>query len=89
MSRREIETILNQVEELLASAGTLPAEAEEAVEKLLNVVKSLCSDNQTLSDEVKRLRQEQEKKKRSKTTSEKNEGDDKKRKDDSDHSSEK
>jgi hypothetical protein len=89
MSRREIETILNQVEELLASGGTLPAEAEEAVEKLLNVVESLCSDNQTLSDEVKRLRQEQEKKKRSKTTSEKNEDDDKKRKDDSDHSSEK
>ncbi|MCP4941395.1 MAG: hypothetical protein GY924_05375, partial [Planctomycetaceae bacterium] len=59
MSRREIETILKQVEQLLATAGTLPAEVEEAVEKLLNVVESLCSHNQTLLDEVKRLRQEQ------------------------------
>ncbi len=45
MSRREIETILKQVEQLLATAGTLPAEAKEAVEKLLNVVESLCSHN--------------------------------------------
>ena len=68
MSRREIETILKQVEQLLATAGTLPAEAEEAVEKLLNVVESLCSHNQTLLDEVKRLRLEQKKKKKPKTT---------------------
>ncbi len=34
MNRREIETILKQVEQLLATAGMLPAEAEEAVEKL-------------------------------------------------------
>ncbi len=54
MSRREIETILKQVEQLLATAGTLPAEAEEAVEKLLNVVESLCTHNQTLLDEVNR-----------------------------------
>ena len=62
MSRREIETILKQVEQLLATAGPLPAEAEEAVEKLLNVVESVCSHNQTLLDEVKRIRLEQKKK---------------------------
>ena len=87
MSRREIETILEQVEQLLATAGTLPAEVEEAVEKLLNVVESLSSHNQSLLEEVKRLRQE--KKKKAKTTSQQNQGDDKKSKDDSNHSSEK
>ena len=50
MSRREIETILEQVEQLLATGGTLPAEVEEAVEKLLNVVESLSSHNQSLLD---------------------------------------
>jgi hypothetical protein len=89
MSRREIETILKQVEQLLAAAGTLPAEAEEAVEKLLNVVESLCSHNQTLLDEVKRLRQEQKKKKNPKTTDQQNQDGDKKPKDDTNHSSEK
>ena len=87
MSRREIETILEQVEQLLATGGTLPAEVEEAVEKLLNVVESLSSHNQSLLEEVKRLRQE--KKKKAKTTSQQNQGDDKKSKDDSNHSSEK
>ncbi len=89
MSRREIETILKQVEQLLAAAGTLPAEAEEAVEKLLNVVESVCSHNQTLLDEVKRLRQEQKKKKNPKTTDQQNQDGDKKPKDDTNHSSEK
>ncbi len=43
MSRVDVEAILKQVGQLLATAGTLPAEAELAVEKLLNVVESLCS----------------------------------------------
>ena len=89
MIRREIETILKQVEQLLSEAGTLPAEAEEAVEKLLNVVESLCSHNQTLLDEVKRLRQEQKKKKKPKTTDQQNQDGNKKSKDDTNHSSEK
>ena len=89
MSGLNIKSILKQVEALLAKAGELPPEAEEAVEKLLNVVESLCSHNQTLADEVNRLRQEQEKKKKSKTTSQKKPDDDKKPKDDSNHSSEK
>ena len=73
-----LETILKQVEQLHATAGTLPVEVEVAVEKLLNVVESLCSHNQTLLDEVKRLRQEQKKKKKPKTTSQQNQDGNKK-----------
>lgn len=88
MSSTEIETILKQVERLLATAGALPAEAEQAVEKLLNVVEALSSYSQGLAAEVERLRQELEKKKKAKTTNQQNQ-DDKKPKDDSNHSSEK
>ena len=88
MSRVEIETILKQVERLLAAAGTLPAEAEQAVEKLLNIVEALNSYSQGLAAEVARLRQDLEKKKKAKTTNQQNQ-DDKKPKDDSNHSSEK
>ena len=87
MSRVEIETILKQVERLLATAGALPAEAEQAVEKLLNVVEALSSYSQGLAAEVERLRQDLEKKKKAKTTNQQNQ-DDKKPKDDSNHSSE-
>ena len=88
MGRVDVETILKQVEQLLTTAGALPPEAEEAVEKLLNVVESLCADRQSLSDEVQRLRQELEKKKKAKTTSGKNQDDNKNHQDDSNHSSE-
>jgi hypothetical protein len=87
MSKLNIKSILEQVEALLALAGALPPEAEQAVEKLLNVVESLSSYSQGLADEVERLRQDLEKKKRAKTTNPKNR-DDKKPKDDSNHSSE-
>ena len=46
--------------------GALPTEAEQAVEKLLNVVEALSSDKKELADEVDRLRQDLEKKKRAK-----------------------
>ena len=87
MSKLNIKSILEQVEALLALAGALPPEAEQAVEKLLNVVESLSSYSQGLADEVERLRQDLEKKKRAKTTNPKNQND-KKPKDDSNHSSE-
>ena len=85
MSDVDVETILKQVEQLLATAGPLPGGAEQAIEKLLNVVEALCADRQTLTDELERLRQELEKKKKAKTTSQ---GDDKNTKGDSNHSSE-
>lgn len=89
MSRVDVETILKQVGQLLATAGTLPAEAELAVEKLLNVVESLCSYRQALAKEVERLRQELEKKKKAKTTNQPAPDDDKDNQADSNHSSEK
>ena len=69
MSGVDVETILKQVEQLLATAGRLPDEAEQAIVKLLNVVESLCADRQSLTDEVERLRRELDKKKKAKTTS--------------------
>ena len=89
MSGVDVNTILKEVEELLAGAGELPREAELAVEKLLNMVETLCAYSQALSDEVERLRQELQKKKKPKTTSQEKQDDDKKTKDGSDHSSEK
>jgi hypothetical protein len=88
MSGLDVKTILKQVEQLLATAGTLPAEAEQAVEELLNVVEVLSSDKKELVDEVERLRQDLEKKKKAKTTNQQN-PDDKKPKERSNHSSEK
>ena len=68
MSRVEIKTILKRVEQLLAAAGALPAEAEQAVEELLNVVETLSSYSQGLAAEVERLRRDLEEKKKAKTT---------------------
>ncbi len=87
MSRVEIKTILKQVEQLLAAAGALPSEAEQAVEKLLNMVEALSSYSQGLAAEVERLRRDLEKKKKAKTTNQQDQ-DDKKPKGDSNHSSE-
>jgi hypothetical protein len=68
MSGVDVELILKQVEALLAKAGVLPGEAEEAVEKLLNVVEALSADKQELADELQRLRKQLEQKKKDKTT---------------------
>ena len=57
------------MDQLLGSTPPeLPAEAELAVEKLLNMVEALCSDRKELADEVARLRKQLEKKKQPKTT---------------------
>ena len=57
-----------QEEELLTKAGELPAVAEQAVEKLLNVVEALSSDKKASADEVERLRKQLDQKKKAKTT---------------------
>jgi len=88
MIRVDVKTILKQVEQLLAAAGTLPTEVEQAVEKLLNVVESLCADRQSLTDEVERLRLQLDKKKKAKTTSGQDQNDDQHHQDNSNHSSE-
>lgn len=89
MSGFDVEEILKEVEELLGKAGELPADAELALRKLLNVVEALSSDKKELLQEVERLRRQLEKKKHSKTTAEANQEDEAKRKKHSDHSSEK
>ena len=88
MNQLNVETILKQVEELLAGAGELPAEAEQAISKLLNVVEALYADNKELAKEIERLRQQLEKKKKiAKTTGQANQ--DENPNNESDHSSEK
>lgn len=89
MNGANVETILKQVEALLAGAGELPAEVEQAVGKLLNVVEALSADRKALAQEVERLRQQLDQKKKPKTTGETNQADNQKTKNDSDHSSEK
>jgi len=63
-----VQKILSEIEDLLATAGDLPPEAEMAVEKLLNVVEALSSDKQALAQEVQRLKQQLDQKKQGKTT---------------------
>jgi hypothetical protein len=89
MSRFNVEEVLKQVERLLAVAGSLPAEAELAVEKLLNMVEALCSDRKELADEIERLRKQLDKKKKPKTTGDSKQDNDPSSRNDSDHSSDK
>jgi hypothetical protein len=89
MSRLNVEEVLKQVERLLAVAGSLPAEAELAVEKLLNMVEVLCSDRKELADEIERLRKQLDKKKKPKTTGDSKQDNDPSSRNDSDHSSDK
>ena len=70
MSGVDVKTMVKQVEELLARAGALPVEAEQAIEKLLNVVEALSADKKELTEEVQRLRKLLEQKKQAKTTAE-------------------
>jgi hypothetical protein len=85
MSNSDVRAILQEIDELLASAGDLPPEVELAVEKLLNVVEALSSDKQSLVDTVQRLKAQLDQKKKSKTTANAKDGS----RADSDHSSEK
>ena len=89
MSGVDVESILKQVEALLARAGALPVEAEEAVGKLLNVVEALSADKNELAEEVQRLRKQLEQKKKDKTTAAGKPDDDQAASRNSDHSSEK
>jgi hypothetical protein len=89
MSGIDVQTILKQVEELLGGAGELPAAAELAIRKLLNVVEALSADKKELADEVQRLRRQLEQKKQAKTTAPTNPDGTAGFKPDSDHSSEK
>ncbi|MHB8974954.1 MAG: IS66 family transposase [Pirellulaceae bacterium] len=89
MSGVDVKTIVKQVEELLARAGALPEEAEQAIEKLLNVVEALSADKKELTEEVQRLRKLLEQKKQAKTTAEAPQDAKQPSPNDSNHSSEK
>ena len=68
MSGVDVVAIVEQVERLLAEAGSLPEAARVAVEKLLNVVEALSSDKKELAEEVDRLRKRLEQKKNNNKT---------------------
>jgi hypothetical protein len=89
MSRSDIQTILKEIEQRLATCGELPPEVERSVQQLLNVVEALCSDKKALADEVDRLQNQLEQKKNAKTTAKEAQDGDPPSANDSDHSSEK
>jgi len=84
MSTSNVRDILKRIEEQLATVVDLDPLAQQAFEDLLNLVEHLVADQETLHQEVRRLKQQLDHKKRAKTT---NSADDDKP--DSDHSSEK
>ena len=89
MGTLDVQTIIEQVEQLLAEEE-LSQRVELAIQKLLNVVEALSADKKSLANEAERLRKKLEQKKKAKTTSNRD-GDDKNDNQDSksDHSSEK
>ena len=83
MDRSEVQGVLSRIEQQLAGLGDLDLVVEQAIEELLNLVEALCSDKQSLFDEVQRLKQQLDQKK-AKTTDKSDVS-----KPNSDHSSEK
>ena len=89
MGTSDVQTIIEQVEQLLAEEE-LSERVEAAIQELLNVVEALSADKKLLADEVERLRKQLDQKKRAKTTSNSDKDDQANNQDsDSDHSSEK
>ena len=85
MKREEVQQILKEIETLLGDQAGLPEPVEAAVNRLLNLVESLCKDIEGLKGEADRLRKLLEEKKRNKpggaqgNTSKKNYSSDKRR----------
>ncbi len=92
MDTSGVQSVIEKVERLLAEEE-LSEKTELAIEELLNVVEALCSDKNSLADEVERLRKQLEQKKKSKNASDRSQEDHDTPADDdhanSDHSSEK
>jgi len=79
-----VRDILKRIEEHLTTVADLDPQTEQAIQDLLNLVERLVANQETLHQEVQRLKQQLDNKKRTKTT---HSADDDKP--DSDHSSEK
>ena len=92
MDTSGVKSVIAKVERLLAEED-LSEKTELAIEELLNVVEMRCSDKNSLSDEVERLRKQLEQKKNAKNTANHNKNDQDTPTDNdranSDHSSEK
>ena len=66
MKRDDVQQILKEVEKLLGDKEALPDHFEAAVDRLLNLVESLCKNIDGLKSEADRLRKLLEEKKRNK-----------------------
>jgi len=84
MSTSDVRDILKRIEGQLATVIDLDPLAQQAFEDLLNLIEHLVADQETLHQEVRRLKQQLDQKKRAKTTGSADDD-----KPDSDHSSEK
>jgi len=85
MIASKVKSIIEKVEQLLAEEE-LSAKTELAIQELLNVVEALCSDKNSLADEVDRLRKQLDQKKKSKNTSSREHDNQDSGGDDNDHS---
>ena len=68
MAPSEVQAVLSRIEQQLAGVGGLDPVVEQAVEELLNLVERLVSGQQSLAEEVQRLKEQLEQKKKGKTT---------------------
>lgn len=86
MDVSDVQDILKQIEEQLASVENLDPVAEQAIQALLNLIERLVAAQQELLQQVQRLKEQLENKKKKKTTAADNDAD---KKSNQDHSSEK
>jgi len=97
MNVSDVQDILKQIEEQLASVENLDPVVEQGIQALLNLIERLVTAQQELRQQVKRLKEQLENKKKKKTTdaenddADNNNGDDNDadKKSNQDHSSEK
>jgi len=68
MSTSDVRDILRRIEEQLATVVDLEPLAQQAFEDLLNLVEQLVADQETLRQEVRRLKQQLDSKKRARAT---------------------
>ena len=86
MDVSDVQDILKQIEEQLASIENLDPVAEQSIQTLLNLIERLVAAQQELLQQVKRLKEQLENKKKKKTTAADNDDD---KKSNQNHSSEK
>ena len=68
MNVSDVQDILKQIEEQLASVENLDPVVEQGIQALLNLIERLVTAQQELRQQVKRLKEQLENKKKKKTT---------------------